>query len=999
MRRFVYAPDVNVYIASDDLGFIDLSPDVISGTVTRRVSAVSNASITVQNPYRKYLKKIKPMDRIVIYLTRIHKPVLVFSGYVDRSPWDQLYPGPVTITASCTLKRLLYTYWDPGLPFVQKWLAQYGWFYDTSTGTMLDPARNLYNFDYSGGLGHMLRAVLNEVGGWPIGSSGVVKGADPDKNTVQIMPLPKKFLTVTKKMLQAQLKSTEEEQDMIDEILETLMSFEGVSSTTTGDGTSASNIKIVDNVRDNNPLPIDASKRSYDATIFGEKVVGASTISAREINTYLAGKGSPLEGFGADFVEAGATYKIDPRLLVAITGQETSFAKTGNATSIHNAWGWGPNVNFPDWTTGITTIARGLSNGYIGEGRTTIAEIGAKWAPIGAGNDPGNLNSNWVTGVSRFYKELGGNPDTDVRLLDVTKGSSKRQGKIGDVKTSIRSFFDAPRNQNITAGAGRTFRIRGNPYGDDTLLFRAVYDANVPAGTLNIYVPGAANKGTVWAQNWKNTSVTVETSAGKDDRFPSQGSSTTTKDLNQQSITTTGSFMYPIADYIGFKHVITPEGYFGNNRGDHIHAGVDIPAAQGAELVAVVTGTVVANQTQSGIGGGNYIVIKDAKSNATYTYMHMNEPSPLSVGTAVKQGQVIGHVGHSGTSSGFNHLHFEYHPNGGASPANLFGAGSAADPAPMLAKAWKSDTKQISGQAPVATSNAGGGGNVAGISVGDSGVQVTDEGIAGIAAASTFGIELGFPAIADVMESENLTGHRALANDVPLFEWVEFIAKASGREFQSLPNGDFLAFYPDYFNWADSAPYFRISPIETIDLTIDIGDEELTTHVFTTGDTFIDGQITLLDKLASTVASVEQVGFLEQLLNIKDFNPTAFLNRYGARPWQENRPEIKNSLLQFMYGWRIFLEKWAKQFYCNAEFTFMPELFPGGLVEFGPPHNLTLYLQEVTHSFDRASGFTTSASMISPALKGKNASSPAMVLSGGSLAPAKGASKALPSSE
>src|SRR4051812_5279986 len=105
MKRFIYAPDVQAFIATEHQ-ILDVSPDIISGSVTRRRDAASEAELVLQNPYRKYLRRMKPMDRIVIYLTRV-KPMLVFSGYLDSAPVDQLYPDTVTIRASCTLKRLL----------------------------------------------------------------------------------------------------------------------------------------------------------------------------------------------------------------------------------------------------------------------------------------------------------------------------------------------------------------------------------------------------------------------------------------------------------------------------------------------------------------------------------------------------------------------------------------------------------------------------------------------------------------------------------------------------------------------------------------------------------------------------------------------------------------------------------------------------------------------------------------------------------------------------
>ena len=125
-----------------------------------------------------------------------------------------------------------------------------------------------------------------------------------------------------------------------------------------------------------------------------------------QINKYLRAKGSPLAGKGAVFVREARRNRLDPALLVAIAGAESSFGKSINGS--FNPFGWGPGIDFRSWDDAIRKVARGLRQGYADEGLKTIAQIGAKWAPIGAGNDPSNLNSNWARNVGRFYSELGG---------------------------------------------------------------------------------------------------------------------------------------------------------------------------------------------------------------------------------------------------------------------------------------------------------------------------------------------------------------------------------------------------------------------------------------------------------------------------------------------------------------------------------------------------------------------------------------------------------------
>jgi len=150
---------------------------------------------------------------------------------------------------------------------------------------------------------------------------------------------------------------------------------------------------------------------------------------AANINKYLATKGSPLAGLGNTFVTAGAQYGVDPRLLVAISGAESSFGK--NLLGSYNAWGWGPGKNFPNFKTAINSVASGLSSGYIKQGRTTIPQIAAKWAPVGAGNDPNNLNANWVGNVSKYYTDLGGTTGTS------TGGGGGGGGVLGAFKSGL----------------------------------------------------------------------------------------------------------------------------------------------------------------------------------------------------------------------------------------------------------------------------------------------------------------------------------------------------------------------------------------------------------------------------------------------------------------------------------------------------------------------------------------------------------------------------------
>lgn len=96
------------------------------------------------------------------------------------------------------------------------------------------------------------------------------------------------------------------------------------------------------------------------------------------------------------------------------------------------------------------------------------------------------------------------------------------------------------------------------------------------------------------------------------------------------------------------------------------HLGVDILAAEGTPLQAVVTGRVTQIYTdQPGSLSGNGVKI--ATADGTYFfYAHLQSLAPgIQVGVPVSAGQVIGYVGKTGNTL-TPHLHLEIHPGGGS---------------------------------------------------------------------------------------------------------------------------------------------------------------------------------------------------------------------------------------------------------------------------------------------------------------------------------------------
>lgn len=110
-------------------------------------------------------------------------------------------------------------------------------------------------------------------------------------------------------------------------------------------------------------------------------------------------------------------------------------------------------------------------------------------------------------------------------------------------------------------------------------------------------------------------------------------------------------------------------GVFGEARPGHMHAGLDIAAAEGVPIHAADDGKVVLIQGIGQSGGyGNFTCVQHTQTMST-CYAHQSRIG-TSVGASVSKGQVIGAVGNTGHSFGA-HLHFEVRVNG--SPVNPMG--------------------------------------------------------------------------------------------------------------------------------------------------------------------------------------------------------------------------------------------------------------------------------------------------------------------------------------
>lgn len=89
---------------------------------------------------------------------------------------------------------------------------------------------------------------------------------------------------------------------------------------------------------------------------------------AKVLRDYLITWNSPLADHASTFIEQADKYKLDWRLVAAISGLESQFGKQIPYNS-YNGWGWGiygtHSLGFKSWDEAIITISAGLRNNYL----------------------------------------------------------------------------------------------------------------------------------------------------------------------------------------------------------------------------------------------------------------------------------------------------------------------------------------------------------------------------------------------------------------------------------------------------------------------------------------------------------------------------------------------------------------------------------------------------------------------------------------------------------
>ncbi len=123
--------------------------------------------------------------------------------------------------------------------------------------------------------------------------------------------------------------------------------------------------------------------------------------------------------------------------------------------------------------------------------------------------------------------------------------------------------------------------------------------------------------------------------------------------------TSSGGGVCPVAGAVSFT-----DTWGAPRSGGRSHKGVDMIAARGTPIVAIFSGSVY-RTSNSSLGGLSIYFTSDAGD--LYYYAHLDGFGDITPGEHVLAGYVLGYNGSTGNAPDYlPHLHFEYHPGGGA---------------------------------------------------------------------------------------------------------------------------------------------------------------------------------------------------------------------------------------------------------------------------------------------------------------------------------------------
>jgi cell wall-associated NlpC family hydrolase len=902
LKTFIYAPQVRIVIAHNGLEY-DVSNDLVRGQSMRSENAAATFLFTLHNKGLRYTPSgqapfFSRMDRIVVYMKKTSW-LQVFSGYLDKVPYKQLYAGTVDFKATCTIKRLMHTWWDPALPQASSLLNQLA----TPEAFGGDPDGMGAN---DSGLGTILRNIMVNVGGW-------------NTANIHIQNFPTAFLQFMMTQVAA-LQASD-----APNVLGFQQMLQG-SDTTPGPGAYAG-----------------ANPNSGPAGPSAPTGVGAA-------------------GTGTAFYVSQIVAACDQRGLGPLVQDNTLSSALTQAGAVGEA---GTNTMTNPGSQQAWQQVQQAGQSWQQANRNSdgaILGVACALAETGGGVAIRNLFNPAVSGSEAFPNDGPGTNGTSVGIFQQQNQGWGTLAQRMNPMQSAGMFFAGLINvsgwRNMDPGqAIQQVQMSGNAAGTQydaavtlaTTLVQAWRTSQ--AGTASTVIPGGSI--TVGGTTVPAAASAVGAAAGGSGGAPSAiGSAITGAATVSPSPAAIASAVNPVRQAkpqpdsegainfartcLGLPYIwggTGPAGYDCSGLVSQAFKSIGVAVGRTTQDIAGTVGRVPTASVQRG---------DIVEPSSGHVILWMGDGTIIE---AQQTGVPLHQIPNPYPQNQWYGV-FRACANGGIDPTAPFNPPSTMGPGNPPGA-----LDQVAG-----ATGTGSSGSTEGIARNEFGYMFTNQFASSTAAS--------------------FTGTKAFIEGQPLIQMVMAIASAGLRCWGSAPNGDFMAWYPDYWGLDGKPAVMLLADIELKDVHIDFSDEPLTTHVYINGDLSMQGgtgasQDATLSWLASAgVATVEQPWLYARLIaaapgDIESASGQEIMQRFGVRPLQQTFAMAGTTQMEFLLACQVFMEQWAKQYQTTVQMTFMPELFPGMRVEL-PDRNLQVYVNAVNHTFDYETGFLTSVTISAP---------------------------------
>jgi len=1029
MSVLLYAPAVSLVIQASS-GTYDVSEDITAGTCTITENGVSTMSVRLLNRGRRYDRLFTPNDRFVLYLKRLTQ-LPIMTGYLDTVPFFTVWPRTVTVTGSSTLKALQYRFWDPGDT------ASYYLLISDSASQVGNTAYN------DSGLALKSIQLATQVGGWP--GKNIHFSSLPSTWINKVMPLYNSIMPDVMREsiysvggapqggalapLQQGVTTTNPKLPAGPVGAEMPVSWASAVPASRRATSFASGGEWGAQMQWTYRLPDGTSTPGVSASAAEKALTGAKLMAVNPDNNQAVVL-TPT-AWGPIGPSGSSSIGVSSAALQAL-GIGGAGSGNGSSNSVMLAWVTRPEVALGPFHAASTNLSGTSTRRYANGQPAIITQAGpavpvtiqASHANVAVGAAISRLGDPYVwgaTGPNSFDCLAEGT------LVTTSRGDVPIERVVGGDYVLTRKGYRKVQRAWLVRSDAETVVAR---VGDRELCGtpdHRVWTENrgwVGLGSLTTFdtvvlCPPNASSSTA------SPTTAIPTRIDPGSALTSSALAPCSTELSGS--TTTGPYLLATRSTTrtATPSTTTSPTWSASRSGNTVSTA--LPDGDSMTMFALSAGLTSSPWVTGGLCVGsvpqsareNVSTVNTGKKSSVYDLSVEGEHEFFANGILVHN--CSGLMMWAWEQAGVDITRTTYTQYAALTPVPgpssnwlpgdlLFYRGALTEAPPGHVKMYLGNNRTI--EAPqtgqnvrYATINSDGSDNYAGAFYGArrvsasyaannlfnggrpdptyaaSGAQSTTAATATPGQASSSLLDVWAYVGNTSPASMILTGYRALLVDTPLLPTFQAITNASMRSYANAPNGDIIAWFPDYFNQYGCLGTIDVQDIEVKDFTVVWSDTSMVTHQYVAGTMNVTSDIStghvggavLLNNIqySAGVATIDFPQILQELFNIPNDDPVfstrAIYQRFGARPNYQGIGTIVSPLAEFWYALYLFQQNWASMFSASIPLVFLPEVYPGMILRI-PSVGFQCYVEKVTHSWSLGDGggFQTSVDVVAP---------------------------------